>query len=346
MAKIKKKTGGAAAEAIAVVETGATISEIVVIPISMLREHPKNYELYGQTTVSAELVRSIRERGVLQPLIIREVEDEYRSVCYEIIAGHRRNLASSEAGLLTVPCTVKQYENDEEALADLLQSNIQRIKSRRELKNEFLLAKQNARQLLQALRKQGRLSDSKYAGLLPSTNVDGVVRVDDLVSQDLKISARQVEERTIVYDDEYLQKQLDKFQKSEAWTIAAETEFYTAFMEVRNECEAETITDSAGAKKLKALVKSAQAQLLDAAGGVKTKKKAQPDYAKKAADLFVNADMYFSSEMTDAMTDKEKKDFGFDYIVNLAKALNRGKVSIEVGGETTGRISFVVKKSK
>lgn len=69
-----------------------------------------------------ELSLSIKEHGVLQPLVIRPLKEGQN---YEIIAGERRFRASQMAGLTSVPCVVKNYD-DKEALAVALIENLQR----------------------------------------------------------------------------------------------------------------------------------------------------------------------------------------------------------------------------
>ena len=69
-----------------------------------------------------ELADSIREKGVIQPIILRKVDDENN---YEIIAGERRFRASQLLGLKTIPAIIKKL-NNHEALELALIENIQR----------------------------------------------------------------------------------------------------------------------------------------------------------------------------------------------------------------------------
>jgi ParB family transcriptional regulator, chromosome partitioning protein len=74
----------------------------------------------------AELADSIREQGVLQPLIVRAVPAaEGDASAYEIVAGERRWRAARLAGLATVPVIVREL-TDKEALAVALIENLQR----------------------------------------------------------------------------------------------------------------------------------------------------------------------------------------------------------------------------
>jgi ParB family chromosome partitioning protein len=67
-----------------------------------------------------ELVASIREKGVLQPVLVRPTPDGY-----ELVAGERRFRAAEAAGLSTVPAVVRRL-SDREALEAALVENIQR----------------------------------------------------------------------------------------------------------------------------------------------------------------------------------------------------------------------------
>lgn len=69
----------------------------------------------------AELVHSVREFGVLQPVVVRVNEDGQ----YELIMGERRTRASREAGLTTIPAIVRETD-DENLLRDALLENLHR----------------------------------------------------------------------------------------------------------------------------------------------------------------------------------------------------------------------------
>lgn len=75
------------------------------------------------TDALADLVLSIKEKGVLQPLLVRK--NPKKSTGYEIIAGERRFRASKMAGLKTVPVIVKKFSN-KDALEVALIENLQR----------------------------------------------------------------------------------------------------------------------------------------------------------------------------------------------------------------------------
>ena len=67
-----------------------------------------------------ELANSIREHGVIQPIIVRKIGDKY-----ELIAGERRSKASALAGLTTIPAIIRDMDDKESAKVSLLE-NLQR----------------------------------------------------------------------------------------------------------------------------------------------------------------------------------------------------------------------------
>ena len=92
-------------------------NEIAVAKIRPCRFQPR--EVFDQDALKA-LSESIREKGILQPLLLRKKGDEY-----EIIAGERRWRAAQMAGLETVPAVIKNL-SDEETLEIALIENLQR----------------------------------------------------------------------------------------------------------------------------------------------------------------------------------------------------------------------------
>jgi ParB family chromosome partitioning protein len=74
----------------------------------------------------AELVHSVREIGVLQPIVVRELPLEAgREQQYELVMGERRLRATKEAGLDTIPAVIKDTA-DEDMLRDALLENLHR----------------------------------------------------------------------------------------------------------------------------------------------------------------------------------------------------------------------------
>ena len=68
-----------------------------------------------------EMVESVKERGVLSPVLVRPMPDGG----YQMVSGHRRKFASELAELPTVPCIVREL-TDDEAIIIMVDSNLQR----------------------------------------------------------------------------------------------------------------------------------------------------------------------------------------------------------------------------
>lgn len=93
------------------------------LPIESLRPNPDQPRRRFDDESLAELAQSIREKGVLQPLIVRPLPGQPDR--YEIVAGERRWRASQRAGLADVPVIVREFD-DTEVLEIGVIENIQR----------------------------------------------------------------------------------------------------------------------------------------------------------------------------------------------------------------------------
>ena len=93
------------------------------VPIEFLRANPNNPRTAFSEADLADLTASIREKGIIQPIIVRSLPGAENY--YEIIAGERRWRAAQAAGLIDVPIVV-QEANDQEALEIAIIENVQR----------------------------------------------------------------------------------------------------------------------------------------------------------------------------------------------------------------------------
>ncbi len=91
------------------------------VPIEFLRANPRNPRRQFSDTELDELAASIRERGIIQPIVVRSRGAD----SYEIIAGERRWRAAQRAGQHDIPIVVVEA-NDEEALELAIIENVQR----------------------------------------------------------------------------------------------------------------------------------------------------------------------------------------------------------------------------
>ena len=114
--------GGSPAAPVATAEEmGAVYREI---DPARIEPNPKQPRQVFDEEALAELVHSIREFGLMQPIVVRAVPDS-RPVRYQIIMGERRWRAAQEAGLSAVPAIVRET-SDDNLLRDALLENIHR----------------------------------------------------------------------------------------------------------------------------------------------------------------------------------------------------------------------------
>ena len=93
------------------------------IPIEFLRANPLNPRTHFDEDDLADLTASIREKGIIQPILVRTVPGSADN--YEIIAGERRWRAAQSAGLHDVPVVALEAD-DKQALEIAIVENVQR----------------------------------------------------------------------------------------------------------------------------------------------------------------------------------------------------------------------------
>lgn len=126
----------------------AKLEKIQILPLSEL--HPSEghpFQVRDDEEMD-KMVDSVKEYGVMTPAIVRPRRDGG----YEIVAGHRRCHASQRAGVDTMPCIVRDMDDDT-AIILMVDSNCQR---------EHILPSEKAKAYqmkLEAIKRQGRRSD-------------------------------------------------------------------------------------------------------------------------------------------------------------------------------------------
>ena len=118
---------------------------IQVDKLKTFENHPYKVEENEEMEM---LTQSIKENGILSPLIVRPIENSE----YEIISGHRRLFASKRAGLTEVPAFVYEMDRDKAIIA-LVDSNLHR---------EHLLPSEKAfayKMKVEAMNRQGERTD-------------------------------------------------------------------------------------------------------------------------------------------------------------------------------------------
>ena len=160
------------------------------------------------------LVESIRENGILNPVIVRPDQNGD----YEMISGHRRLHAAGIVGLKKVPAIVKEM-SDDEAIIKMVDANIQR---------EEILPSERAFSLkmkMDAIKRQGKRSDltsdqngpklsavevGESAGI-SSTQVKRYIRLTELIPEILDLVDQKKVQFTLAVDISYFDEQVQKW---------------------------------------------------------------------------------------------------------------------------------------
>lgn len=99
----------------------ARLPRIHDIPLDLIDDFPNHPFHVRMDEDMDQLVESVRERGVITPVTLRQKEDGR----YELVSGHRRKKACELAGLQTIPAEIKELDRDA-AIILMVESNLQR----------------------------------------------------------------------------------------------------------------------------------------------------------------------------------------------------------------------------
>ena len=155
--------------------------EIEEIPIELLDPFPDHPFKVRMDEDMQNLMESIRERGIITPLILRRKDDGR----YEIISGHRRMKACEIVGLPTVRAQVREMDRDE-AIIMMVESNFQR---------SMILPSEKAfsyKMRLEAVKRQGARTDLKETSRPVGAKLRNN-RSDEQLAENGSDSARQIQ---------------------------------------------------------------------------------------------------------------------------------------------------------
>ncbi|WP_034378252.1 MAG: ParB/RepB/Spo0J family partition protein [Candidatus Dehalobacter alkaniphilus] len=122
--------------------------KVLDVPLSEISDFPNHPFKVKADEAMLEMADSVKQYGILVPALVRPKADGG----YEMIAGHRRKKASELAGKETIPCIVRDL-NDDEAIVAMVDSNLQR---------ESILPSEKAhayKMKLEAMNRQGQRTD-------------------------------------------------------------------------------------------------------------------------------------------------------------------------------------------
>ena len=148
---------------------------LMEIPISEIRDFPDHPYKVKDDEAMLELVESIRTRGLIQPVLVRPVEDGK----YEMVSGHRRKRAFELANIENIPARVMELTRDE-AILSMVDSNLQR---------DEILPSEKAfayKMRLEAMNRQGARTDKT------STPTESKFRTNEVLADKVGESREQI----------------------------------------------------------------------------------------------------------------------------------------------------------
>ena len=159
-----------------ITSSGETVKEISIEDLHPFKNHPFRVQVDEDMNKTVE---SVKEYGILTPAIVRPAKEGG----FEIVSGHRRCKAAELAGLTTLPCIVRDMDDDT-AVVFMVDSNLQR---------ENILPSERAwafRMKLDAMKRQGERTD------ITSGQVDQKLKGTvsrDKIAEDSGISSKNVQ---------------------------------------------------------------------------------------------------------------------------------------------------------
>lgn len=154
-----------------------TAEQILNLPVEKIRpfdNHP--FRVNDDDELMQQTIDSIMQVGVLNPVIVRPMEDGG----YQMVSGHRRLRACELAGIATIPAIAREL-NDYEAVHLMVDSNIQR---------ENILPSERAkayRMKMDALKHQGKAAEQT------SSQIGTKLRTDEQIAREVGSSRNQVQ---------------------------------------------------------------------------------------------------------------------------------------------------------
>lgn len=166
-------------------EYGLQTGNVKISELHDFKGHPFKVE---QDVQLFELMRSIEDKGVLVPLIVRS---NPHGEGYEIIAGHRRKAACTWAGIEEVPVIIREM-SDSDAVIAMIDSNLQR---------EYIKPSEKAfayKMKLEAMKSQGKRNDLTLSQLGTKLNKEEtaegkkILRADERLAKEVGESRNQI----------------------------------------------------------------------------------------------------------------------------------------------------------
>jgi len=205
----------------------SSAGQAVTLPINDIEPNRKQPRKEFEPKALSELSESIKEHGVLQPLLVRPMTDG----SYRLVAGERRYRAARMAGLTEVPVTIREMSDEEESVFALIENlhredlnAIEEAEGFKMLIDTYGLTQEQAAQRvgksrpevansLRILTLPEKITDYVKAGKISKGHAKALLAFDSEEEQ-LKIAELVVKDKITVRDVERLAKSPKKEKKT------------------------------------------------------------------------------------------------------------------------------------
>jgi len=226
--------------------------KIIMVGLDKIQPHPHQKEIYGDVYIEPEFLASVKDQGVLIPVILTNPEIYADNsdiggkwVC---VAGHRRIEAAKMAGMKEIPAIIREYESPDICTLNFLALNLQREKYIEQRKNEYFLYKQILGQLAKTHLGKGIYESTNYLDdellrALKSLKIDPQGPLDSIkILKDLS-GFTEWEQRLLktVEDDDFKIKQYERLRKI-GFPLDRETALEKNIQKIRGEYKTKKCT--------------------------------------------------------------------------------------------------------
>jgi len=226
--------------------------KIESIPTGELVPHPDNVRIYGKDPYIGDLLKSIKDWGLLNPIVIDQDK--------RIIDGVRRWNAVKALKLETVPCQIREFENEESAISAILNYNRYRQKTPRQIFNESREIKRIETEKAQRRKREGKP--------ISAEGLKGQVR--DFVSTFFKMGHTKFEELEAVFEAEDVYPDIAEKVDDGTWSV------HRGYTKIRDTIQKQKDVEEMKAKIAEALSKVKRESL---------REKLEEKYLSDEADL-------------------------------------------------------------
>lgn len=228
-----------------IAEQDAAVSELRSLPVAAISPNPHQPRREFEPAALDELANSIREHGLLQPIVVTPKDDGF-----ELVAGERRLRASKIAGLNEIPALVRSYSDQHKLELALIENLHREDLNPLEIATAYLKLQQQFNMSLDEISKRsGGRAVSTISNTLRLLGLPEAAKSALIANKITEGHARQI----IAIQEPSVQQELLDLIISQAWSVRKAEQFVIGYKEgtkSREKAAAKTRTETLGTQAL------------------------------------------------------------------------------------------------